>query len=512
MEELISRWICLVLLLALPPSARSLDFTLPCLAPYLATVDEKAPRTLDEAFLNGPWEVPSFSDSVGEVQFPLVSVSEEAQDWFNQGMALYYGFRYRDAEACFRAALKLAPEHPMIYWGMALANEQQPRRAALFVHYAGKARSEFQTLHAVNERWLSLMTAFYEDTVTRAGAPASLLSAEERAQRNRVRIQELERMAFDFPEDVELPVMLLRQVVLDHLQNGTVVNSHYALDRLGEDIVERAPNHPAQVYRVLLWLARDPALAVPHAEKLVERIPGNPELWHLAGQLLVAAGRTEEGALSFEEAFQREWAFGNRHHRLPQENAALLTYVRSWTDALFAMGQRKRAEGVRQFLNRLPRTLDSSGEEEQVVVLSDSEKRINQHPESFAFTAGLILENFQSGNQREAFYHLDAAFRTKASKADPDLPMLQELGRVAHAMGYRDNEWRQQGRGGASLTSFEPERIASTSWALPDASGKKWSSESFAGKPLLLNFFLGAGCGYCRTQLEAFRPFIPSFE
>jgi tetratricopeptide (TPR) repeat protein len=60
-------------------------------------------------------------DGLAKVHLPISSGSPEAQRYFDQGLALLYGFEYEKAERSFARAAALDPECAMCVWGEALA-------------------------------------------------------------------------------------------------------------------------------------------------------------------------------------------------------------------------------------------------------------------------------------------------------------------------------------------------------------------------------------------------------
>jgi tetratricopeptide (TPR) repeat protein len=59
-------------------------------------------------------------EGLGEVHHPVTTTSPEAQLFFDQGLALTYGFNHREALRAFKEAARLDPECAMAYWGWAL--------------------------------------------------------------------------------------------------------------------------------------------------------------------------------------------------------------------------------------------------------------------------------------------------------------------------------------------------------------------------------------------------------
>ena len=64
-----------------------------------------------------------------KVDFPVTTKSHEAQAFFNQGVGQLHGFWYFEAERSFRQVAAIDPACGMAYWGMAMANINNAKRA-----------------------------------------------------------------------------------------------------------------------------------------------------------------------------------------------------------------------------------------------------------------------------------------------------------------------------------------------------------------------------------------------
>src|SRR5687767_8000823 len=60
-------------------------------------------------------------DGLGSHKHPIATKSELAQKFFDQGLALIYGFNHDEAARLFARAAELDPKSPMPHWGIALA-------------------------------------------------------------------------------------------------------------------------------------------------------------------------------------------------------------------------------------------------------------------------------------------------------------------------------------------------------------------------------------------------------
>ena len=56
---------------------------------------------------------------MGSYSHPIRTTSREAQQYFDQGLALLYNFNHAEAERSFLKAADLDPAAPMPWWGVA---------------------------------------------------------------------------------------------------------------------------------------------------------------------------------------------------------------------------------------------------------------------------------------------------------------------------------------------------------------------------------------------------------
>src|SRR5262245_40461876 len=59
---------------------------------------------------------------LSDLHHPVSTKNAEAQKFFDQGMALIYGFNHDEAANAFQRAVEYDPNLAMAYWGIALAN------------------------------------------------------------------------------------------------------------------------------------------------------------------------------------------------------------------------------------------------------------------------------------------------------------------------------------------------------------------------------------------------------
>jgi hypothetical protein len=92
---------------------------LPAACALLFTTAVLAQHQEHEAAL--PVTATELHPGLGSYHFPITTSLAEAQVYFDQGLALLYGFNHDEAARYFRRAAELDPAAAMPYWGLALS-------------------------------------------------------------------------------------------------------------------------------------------------------------------------------------------------------------------------------------------------------------------------------------------------------------------------------------------------------------------------------------------------------
>ncbi len=222
-----------------------------------------------EAFDEGPrqqaWKMPG----VGDVAFPITTSNAEAQAFFNQGVAQLHTFYYFEAERSFRQTAFLDPECPMAYWGMAMANQNNGKRAEEFL---SAARRRIAKATDRERKYIEALEAYYNPS-------------KGDADRRLDYVKGLETVVLAYGEDIEAKAFLAWTVV-GNSWRGDKISSHVAVDLLIAEVLRKAPLHPgAHHYRIHLWDNRDPAQALLSAKTYARAAPGIAHAWHMPGHI-----------------------------------------------------------------------------------------------------------------------------------------------------------------------------------------------------------------------------------
>ncbi|MFO7668971.1 MAG: hypothetical protein R6W31_04870, partial [Bacteroidales bacterium] len=73
-------------------------------------------------------------DGLSKYHRPVTTNSREAQEYFDQGLALYYGFNHEAAILSFQQALVLDSNCVMAWWGQALSSGPNINNTAMDDH------------------------------------------------------------------------------------------------------------------------------------------------------------------------------------------------------------------------------------------------------------------------------------------------------------------------------------------------------------------------------------------
>ncbi|MFN0128391.1 MAG: peroxiredoxin family protein [Verrucomicrobiales bacterium] len=271
--------------------------------------DKAGHSVAGEAFDEGPRQAAVLLPGVaGHCQFPVTTGSEEAQRFFDQGVVQLHGFWFLEAERSFRQVLRLDPECTMAWWGMAMANVENPKRARLIMADGMKKRRDHLT--PKESAWLQSLSDFYEE---RKGG------GDEKARlRNLVR--DWEQIVGDHPDDIEAKAFLIGRIWRNDAYGGLKISSHLSVDALAREVLARAPQHPGiHHYRIHLWNHEKDQRALDSADALGASAPGIAHNWHMPGHTFSAMHRYAEAAWHMEASARVDHAHMARFRVLPDE-------------------------------------------------------------------------------------------------------------------------------------------------------------------------------------------------
>jgi len=303
-----------------------------------------------EAFNEGPRQAAVLIPGCGSaVKFPITTKNADAQKFFTQGVGQLHGFWYFEAERSFRQVAALDPDCAMAFWGMAMANVNNEKRAKAFTEKAVKLKDEASSRE---KQWIAALENLYKD------------DKRDKKQRSLDCIRDFETLVHDDPKDIEAKAFLVWRIWFS--KGDAPISSHQAVDALLDQIFAAVPDHPAHHYRIHLWDGTKPVRALGSAARLGQAAPGIAHMWHMPGHTFSKLKRFDDAAWQQEASTRVDHAYMMRSFILPDQ---IHNYAHNeeWLVRTFnELGRAKDAIGLARSLIANPRnpannTLNKSG-------------------------------------------------------------------------------------------------------------------------------------------------------
>ena len=260
-----------------------------------------------ETFNEGPRQAAYLMEGMSNIQFDVSTSHGEAKKFFRQGVAQLHGFWYYEAERSFRQAAALDPNCAMCYWGMALANVNNRKRAEGFIEQAVKRRdgaSDREKLYID-----SAQKRFREKVDGKKPAKKEVAESYTR---------DLEEIVLKYPDDIEAKALLALQL-WENERNDLPVVSHVAINAVLQEVFDKNPMHPAHHYRIHLWDKRGPAQALQSAAMCGPSLPGIAHMWHMPGHTYSNLHRYQDAVWQQEASARVDHAHMMRDRIMPDQ-------------------------------------------------------------------------------------------------------------------------------------------------------------------------------------------------
>ena len=252
-------------------------------------------------------------DGLGTHGHPIRTGSPLAQKYFDQGLALIYGFNHDEAARLFARAAELDPKSPMPHWGIALAlgpnynMPPMPEREAKAWEAIAKAVALAPSAPA-NER------AYVDALVVRYSKDPNV----DRKQLGVAYKDAMKKVMQAYPDDLDAAtlyaeaLMNLRPWQLWSLSGEPAEGTLEVIEVL-ERVLRRDPNHPGANHYFIhaLEASKSPERALPSALRLGSLMPGAGHMVHMPSHIFLRVGdyqlsaEVNETASRVDEAYIR---------------------------------------------------------------------------------------------------------------------------------------------------------------------------------------------------------------
>ena len=250
-------------------------------------------------------------DGLGDYSFPVTSAHPEVQRWFDQGLALTYGFNHDAAERAFLKATELDPGCAMCWWGASLVLGPHVN-AAMDPADDGDAWNRLQRAVELAPTASVREQAF----ITALSARYSEQPPDDRRPLDEAYASATRALVAQRPDDLDAAVFhaeaLMDLQPWDYYDEALRPKGHTAevVDVL-ESVIARNPDHAGalHLYVHAVEASADPERGVAAADRLRELVPGSGHLVHMPAHIYARVGRWHDAVIANQRAIEADDAY-----------------------------------------------------------------------------------------------------------------------------------------------------------------------------------------------------------
>ncbi|NNE43512.1 MAG: tetratricopeptide repeat protein [Gemmatimonadetes bacterium] len=247
--------------------------------------------------------------ALGGFHRDVSSSSEEAQLWFDRGLALSYAFNHEEAIRCFARAAEADPGCAMAYWGSAYASgpninnvEMDEAAVARAWENVNKAQELIGGASPVEAALIRALATRYVET-----------PGEDRSELERAYAAAMREVYDEFGKDPDVAALFAESLMLlrpwyQWTPEGDPTEETPEIRKVLETGMAATPEHPAlcHLYIHAMEASPEPSLALPAANRLRESMPGAGHLVHMPSHIDVLVGDYEASIIANQKALEAD--------------------------------------------------------------------------------------------------------------------------------------------------------------------------------------------------------------
>jgi tetratricopeptide (TPR) repeat protein len=237
-------------------------------------------------------------DGLGDHGHPIATSSPLAQKFFDQGLALIFGFNHDEAARLFARAAELDPKTPMPHWGIALAlgpNYNMPPMP----------EREDKAWKAI-ERAVELAGSAPDNERAYVSALVKRYSKDPKQDRKQLAVNYKDAMKdlfHRYPDDLDAATLYAESLMnLRPWQlwsaDGIPAEGTLEILQVLEGVLRRNPNHPGANHYFIhaVEASKNPERALPSAMRLGSLMPGAGHMVHMPSHIFLRVGDFQTSA------------------------------------------------------------------------------------------------------------------------------------------------------------------------------------------------------------------------
>ena len=235
---------------------------------------------------------PTLLPGLGEVHHPVSTENRQAQQFFDQGLKLVFGFNHDEARRSFQRAGELDPKLAMAWWGVALTLGPNynlpvdPEREKAGYDAVQRALALQQNASEAERAYINALAVRYSND------PHVDLHALDVAYKN-----EMSKVAATYPDDLDMATLYAESAMnLNpwHLwsADGKPAEGTEEIVRVLESVLKRDPNHLGanHYYIHAVEASPRPERALPSAARLEKLASAAGHLVHMPAHIYARVG------------------------------------------------------------------------------------------------------------------------------------------------------------------------------------------------------------------------------
>jgi tetratricopeptide (TPR) repeat protein len=265
-----------------------------------------------------PVHHPRLIDGLGAVHHPISSQSEPAQRYFDQGLALAYGFNHEGAIDAFHEAARQDPQCAICWWGIAFSYGPNinapmgPEAAEQAWQAAQEAKRLAKHASPAERDYIAAIEVRYAaPSASAAGAPAP----PDRKALDQAFAVAMREVSRKHPDDLDAATLYAESLMdlspWDYWRDDASPREHTrAVEAALQSVLARDPDHIGALHYVIhLYERFEPERAEPAADQLGALAPRAGHLVHMPAHIYYRLGRYEDSAAVNEDAAAADVAY-----------------------------------------------------------------------------------------------------------------------------------------------------------------------------------------------------------
>ncbi len=243
-------------------------------------------------------------EGLGDYSMPVTAKNADVQRWFDQGLAMTYGFNHDAAERSYLKAAELDPDCAMCWWGAALVLGPHVN-SGMDPANNPKAWDRLQRA----ERAASGATDKERAFIKALGARYAENPPEDRRPLDEAYAAAMGELAAKYPDDLDASTLHAEAMMdlqpWDYWDDAGQPKGHTAeVVSTLESVMARDPEHAGalHLYVHAVEASPDPAKGVAAADTLRELLPGSGHLVHMPAHIYARVGRWHDAVIANQNA------------------------------------------------------------------------------------------------------------------------------------------------------------------------------------------------------------------